>query len=41
MRPASPPGHPERYLEAFATIYIGIVRAIHARIDSKPLKTAE
>ena len=36
-----PTGHPEGYLEAFATIYIGIVRAIHAHIDSKPLKTAE
>ena len=36
-----PTGHPEGYLEAFATIYIGIVRAIRAHIDGKPLKTAE
>jgi hypothetical protein len=36
-----PTGHPEGYLEAFGTIYIGIVRAIRAHIDGKPLKTAE
>jgi predicted dehydrogenase len=36
-----PTGHPEGYLEAFATIYVGIVRAIRAQIDSKPLKPAE
>src|SRR5215472_4425107 len=36
-----PTGHPEGYLEAFATIYIGIARGIHAQFDSKPLKTAE
>jgi hypothetical protein len=28
-------------LEAFATIYIGIARAIRAHIDGTPLKTAE
>ena len=36
-----PTGHPEGYLEAFATIYVGIVRAIRAHIDGKPLKPAE
>jgi len=35
-----PSGHPEGYLEAFATIYSGAVRAIRAHIDGKPL-TAE
>ena len=34
-----PTGHPEGYLEAFATIYVGVVRAIRAHIDGKPLKT--
>jgi len=28
-------------LEAFATIYVGIVRAIRRHIDGKPLKTEE
>ncbi len=32
-----PPGHPEGYLEAFATIYDGAVRAIRAHIKGKPL----
>jgi predicted dehydrogenase len=32
-----PTGHPEGYLEAFATIYVGIVRAIRAHGDGKPL----
>ena len=41
MRPASPPVTPKGMSKLFATIYIGIVRAIHAHIDSKPLKTAE
>src|ERR1051325_207167 len=36
-----PTGHPEGYLEAFATIYCGVVRAIRRHIDGKPLKTAE
>jgi predicted dehydrogenase len=36
-----PTGHPEGYLEAFATIYVGIVRGIRAHIDGKPLKPAE
>ena len=31
-----PTGHPEGYLEAFATIYVGVVRAIRAHIDGKP-----
>lgn len=36
-----PTGHPEGYLEAFATIYCGAVKAIRAHIDGKPLKTEE
>lgn len=34
-----PTGHPEGYLEAFATLYCGVARAIRAHIDGKPLKT--
>jgi len=36
-----PSGHPEGYLEAFATIYVGVTRAIRRYIDGKPLKTSE
>lgn len=36
-----PTGHPEGYLEAFATIYCGVVRAIRRYIDGKPLRTEE
>lgn len=36
-----PSGHPEGYLEAFATIYDGVARAIRGYIDGKPLKTAD
>ena len=36
-----PTGHPEGYLEAFATVYCGVVNAVRAHIDGKPLKTAE
>jgi predicted dehydrogenase len=36
-----PSGHPEGYLEAFATIYDGVARAIRRYIDGKPMKTAE
>src|ERR1051326_6975443 len=36
-----PTGHPEGYLEAFATIYCGVTRAIRAHIDGKPLKTGQ
>ena len=36
-----PPGHPEGYLEGFATIYVGIVEAIRRHIDGNPMKTAE
>ena len=36
-----PSGHPEGYLEAFATIYDGVARAIRRYIDGKPLKTSE
>ena len=36
-----PTGHPEGYLEAFATIYCGAVDAIRAHIDGKPLRIEE
>lgn len=36
-----PTGHPEGYLEAFATIYCGAVEAIRRHIDGKPMKTDE
>ncbi|HLJ12051.1 MAG TPA: Gfo/Idh/MocA family oxidoreductase [Planctomycetaceae bacterium] len=36
-----PTGHPEGYLEAFATIYDGVVRAIRRHIDGRPLATEE
>ncbi len=36
-----PTGHPEGYLEAFATIYCGVVRAIRRAIDGAPLRTDE
>jgi predicted dehydrogenase len=36
-----PPGHPEGYLEAFATIYCGVVDAIRRHIDGKPMKSEE
>ena len=36
-----PTGHPEGYLEAFATIYCGVVRAIRRHIDGQPLQTEE
>jgi predicted dehydrogenase len=36
-----PSGHPEGYLEAFATIYCDAARAIRAHIDGKPMKTEE
>ena len=34
-----PPGHPEGYLEGFATIYVGVVDAIRQHIDGHPMKT--
>ncbi|MDE0555600.1 MAG: Gfo/Idh/MocA family oxidoreductase [Candidatus Poribacteria bacterium] len=34
-----PTGHPEGYLEAFATIYVGVVEAIRRYIDGNPMKT--
>ena len=34
-----PTGHPEGYLEAFATIYVGVVDAIRRYIDGDPLAT--
>ncbi len=36
-----PTGHPEGYLEAFATIYDGLVRAIRRHHDGQPLAIAE
>jgi predicted dehydrogenase len=36
-----PTGHPEGYLEAFATIYDGVARAIRSHLDGRPLKTDE
>ena len=36
-----PAGHPEGYLESFATIYDGVARAIRRYIDGKPMKTAD
>ncbi|NIA21977.1 MAG: Gfo/Idh/MocA family oxidoreductase [Anaerolineaceae bacterium] len=35
----TPPGHPEGYLEAFATIYCGAVEAIRRHIDGRPMKS--
>ena len=32
-----PVGHPEGYLEAFATIYDGFIRAVRAHADGRPL----
>jgi predicted dehydrogenase len=36
-----PTGHPEGYLEAFATIYAGFVRAVRAHLDGTPLRPEE
>ena len=36
-----PTGHPEGYLEAFATIYCGAIEAIRRSIDGTPMKTEE
>jgi len=36
-----PTGHPEGYLEAFATIYCGVIEAIRRHLDGHPLPTAE
>jgi predicted dehydrogenase len=36
-----PGGHPEGYLEAFATIYCGAVEAIRRYLDGNPMKTSE
>ena len=33
-----PTGHPEGYLEAFATIYVGVVEAIRHYIDGNPME---
>ena len=34
-----PTGHPEGYLEAFATIYVGVVEAVRQYIDGDPMDT--
>ena len=36
-----PPGHPEGYLEAFATIYDGVAVAIQRHLDGNPMKAEE
>ena len=36
-----PVGHPEGYLEAFATIYCGVVQAVRRHIDGNPMKPEE
>ena len=36
-----PVGHPEGYLEAFATLYDGFVRAVRAHLDGRPLPPSE
>lgn len=36
-----PTGHPEGYLEAFATIYCDVARALRRHIDGQPMKTEE
>ncbi len=36
-----PTGHPEGYLEAFATIYCGAAEAIRSHIEGRPLRTEE
>ncbi|MFW5870786.1 MAG: Gfo/Idh/MocA family protein [Candidatus Sumerlaeota bacterium] len=37
----TPAGHPEGYLEAFATIYVGAVEAIRRHIEGNAMKTEE
>jgi predicted dehydrogenase len=36
-----PAGHPEGYIEAFATIYCGLVEAIRRHIDERPMAPSE
>jgi len=36
-----PTGHPEGYLEAFATIYTGVTEAVRRHLDGRPLKIEE
>lgn len=36
-----PPGHPEGYLEAFATLYRDFADAVHAHLSGKPLPIAD
>jgi hypothetical protein len=36
-----PVGHPEGYIEAFANIYAGAIRAIRGHIDGQPMAVEE
>jgi predicted dehydrogenase len=36
-----PPGHPEGFLEGFATVYAGAIEAVRRYIDGRPMKTEE
>ena len=36
-----PPGHPEGYLEAFATLYRDFADAVHAHLSGNPLRIAD
>ena len=36
-----PAGHPEGFLEAFATIYYGVAKAVRAHLEGSPLATDE
>ena len=40
-RRASPPGHPEGFLEAFANVYLGVFEAIRARQEGRELGPLE
>ena len=37
----TPAGHPEGYLEAFATVYCGVIEAVRRHVDGDPMKTCE
>ncbi len=36
-----PPGHPEGFLEGFANVYCGVVRAVRRHLEGHPMKTDE
>ncbi len=36
-----PTGHPEGYLEAFANIYVGFIRAVRRSLDGSPMSVSE